>query len=150
MSKDEARDIEERLKEIKLKPVPPGLKDKVLEAAREHKEESAWTTPLLRWCLAGCAALLAVVFITDGLVSHAQQNRLQALFDGSRTTPRLTEDGSRMLAEVLGELASEKLLVQSEMAAEKQTKAEQIRREEILKELLLEDFDGNESKKNIR
>jgi hypothetical protein len=150
MKKDEAKGIEVRLREIRLKPAPPGLRRKVLDAAAKHKEESAWTTPLLRWCLAGCVAVLLVVFLADGLVSRSQTGRLQALLDGSRQARSRTDEGSRVLAEVLGEPVRPGLLVQSEMAAEKQAKVEQTRRKEILRELLREDFDGNESKKNIR
>lgn len=142
------RNIEEMLRSAELKPASPGLREKVLQAAARHKEDAAWTTPLLRWCLACCAIALSVIFVADGLVARTQRNRLQALFDGSRLAQNRTDDESRVLAEVLGKSVSRNLLVQNELAVAQQTKAGQIRREEILKGLLTEDFDGSESKKN--
>jgi|GEM_PF-948059 len=150
MNEDEARDVEERLKEIQVKPAPPGLRRRVLDAAAKHKEGSAWTTPLLRWCLAACAAVILVVFLADGFISRSQTHRLEALLDGSRPATSWTDDGSRALAEVLGEPVAGKLLARSETAAELREKGEPLRREEILKELLTEDFDGSESKKDTR
>lgn len=76
------RNVEEMLRSAELKPAPPGLREKVLKAAANHKEEAAWTTPLLRWCLAGCVVALSVIFVADGLVTRTQQNRLQAVLDG--------------------------------------------------------------------
>jgi hypothetical protein len=79
-------DIEKRLQSVKLTPVPPGLREKVLGAALERKEATAWTTPLLRKCLAGCAVLLAAVFIADASASRTQNARVQAILDGTRIT----------------------------------------------------------------
>jgi len=80
-------DIENRLKCLKLKQVPPGLREKVLETAVRRARAEALTTPLLRWCLAGCATILAAVFIADSAVTRHQNSHLRALFDGSGQTP---------------------------------------------------------------
>jgi len=79
MKRSEAPDIERLLKSVKLKPARLGLREKVLKRAGQYREEAAWTTPLLRWCLGGCAAVLLIVFVADGRISGAQRDRLTAL-----------------------------------------------------------------------
>jgi hypothetical protein len=150
MKTGENDDIEKGLRSLKLKPAPPGLREKIVATAQKRKEDESWTTPLLQWCLAVCAAVLLAVFVVDGLVTRSQARHLQAMLDGSRPAMSRGDDGTPVLAEVLGEPAVEKLIARSEADTARQARAEQIHREEILKELLLEDFDGNESKKNIR
>jgi hypothetical protein len=142
-------DIEKRLKSIILKPAPPGLRDRILDTASKRQEAVAWTTPLLRKCLAGCAVLLALVFFTDLFLSRAQQNRLRALIDGSRQVQSPVDDESRWLAEVLEDPIGPNRLVQKEMAIVRQKNAAQVRREDILMQLLKEDFGDNETTKNL-
>jgi hypothetical protein len=79
-------DIEKRLQSVKLTPVPPGLREKVLGAALERKEATAWTTPLLRKCLVGCGLVLTIVFIADAGAGRTQNARVQAILDGTRFT----------------------------------------------------------------
>ncbi len=148
MKNREDQDVENLIRSIKLSPARSGLREKVLDAAAKHKEETAWTTPRLRWCLAGCAVVLALIFIMDAGLSRRQQNRLQALLDGSRLTQIQAGDESLVLAEVLGEDVNRKLLAHNELSVAQQIKAEQLRREDLLRELLEEDFDGNEGEKN--
>jgi hypothetical protein len=142
------RNVEEMLRSAELKPAPPGLRERVLEAAVKHKEEAGWMTPLLRWCLAGCAVALSVIFIADGLVARTQRDRLQALFDGSPSARNPVDDASRMLAEVYGQSLTGKMLAQNELVLAQKLKASELRREDMIRELLKEDFDGSESTKN--
>jgi hypothetical protein len=79
-------EIEGRLKTIRLTPAPPGLREKILGAAQERREATAWTTPLLRKCLVGCAVLLAVIFVADAGASRTQNARVQVILDGTRIT----------------------------------------------------------------
>jgi len=148
MKHDRDREIEGWLKSLTPKPAPPGLREKVLRAAAERKEETAWTTPLLRWGLAGCAVVLMVIFITDATLGRRQQARLQALLDGSQRIQSEAADESRLLAEALGEPAGRELVAQNGRASADRIRVGQVRREEVLKALLEEDFDGSESKKN--
>jgi hypothetical protein len=142
------RDVEEMLRSAELKPAPLGLKEKVLKAAAESAEAKAWTTPMLRWCLAGCAVALSVIFVADGLVSRTQRDRLQALFDGSRPARSPADDGSRMLADVYGGSVAGTMLAQNELALAQNPKANELRRENMIRELLKEDFDGSEGAEN--
>ncbi len=148
MTREGNGDIEKRLRSLTLKPAPPGLREKVLQAAAKNKGEAAWTTPLLRWSLAGCAAVLALVFIADAALSRNQQSRLHALMDGSPLMQDRAADENRVLAEVLGEPVGRKLFAQDGRIAAEERGAGQARREELLKELLKEDFDGSESQEN--
>ncbi|MGA2534280.1 MAG: hypothetical protein ABSG19_14740 [Candidatus Aminicenantales bacterium] len=91
-------EIEGRLKTIRLTPAPPGLREKILGAAQERKEATAWTTPLLRKCLAGCAVLLAVIFIADAGANRTQNARAQAVLDGTRITQ--TDEAKQWNAEL--------------------------------------------------
>jgi hypothetical protein len=74
----EGRDIEGLLRSVRLKPAPPGLRERVLKASGRAREEAAWTTPRLRRCLAGCAVVLAAVLISDAALNRGQQHRLQS------------------------------------------------------------------------
>lgn len=148
MTPEEERDIERRLRSLALRPARPGLREKVLEAAAKHKKEAAWTTPRLRWCLAGCMAVLAVVFVIDAGLGRKQQSRLQALMDGSPRMHDRAADESRVLAEVLGEPVDRKLVARNERIASEEMRAGQVRREKVLRELLKEVFDGSEGAEN--
>jgi len=86
MNNGDNQDLERRLKSLKLTPAPAGLREKVLIAARQKREVTVWTTPLLRKCLAGCAVLLAVIFIADAGASRTQNARVHAILDGTRIT----------------------------------------------------------------
>ncbi len=149
MTFEEDRDIERRLRSMALRPARPGLREKVLAAAAKRKQETAWTTPRLRWCLAGCAAVLAVVFIADAGLGRKQQTRLQALMDGSPRMQDRAADESRVLAEVLGEPVDRQLVARNERIASAEKRAGHVRRERVLKELLKEVFDGSEGAKDI-
>ena len=140
--------IERRLKSLTLKTASPGLRERVLKGAAKHKKEAAWTTPLLRWSLAACAAILALIFITDTALSRRQQDRLQAFMDGAPRMQDRAADENRVLAEVLGEPVGRKLFAQDGRIAAEERGTGQARRGELLKELLKEDFDGNESQKS--
>jgi hypothetical protein len=140
-------DLERWLNGLEFKPAPSDLREKVLRAAVKYKEETAWTTPLLRKCLAGCGILLALIFLTDHLLSRAQQDRVQALLDRSRQVRGQADDQTRFLAEVLEDLGGSTKLVQKEMAVGREKKAERVRRADILRELLKEEFiDGERTK----
>jgi hypothetical protein len=99
-------EIERRLRSVRLGPAPPGLREKVLGAAREAKTATAWTTPLLRKCLAGCAVIMAAAFVADTAASSRQNARFQALLGGTRAAEtdqdREGEPEDKELRDVLG------------------------------------------------
>jgi hypothetical protein len=94
-------DFEKRLKSIRLKEAPAGLREKILGTARQRQEATAWTTPLLRKCLAGCSVLLAVIFLADAGASRTQNARVQAILDGTRISrPEAVEQWNTQLEEL--------------------------------------------------
>ncbi|HYA48975.1 MAG TPA: hypothetical protein VEG35_04680 [Burkholderiales bacterium] len=138
------RNIEELLGSAKLKPVPPGLREKVLRAAAGHKEARAWTTPLLRWGFVGCAAVLLAIFLADGVVSRDQRSRLQALFAGAGPERNQADEASRLLVEIYGESVAGKDIVKKELGMARRPKLERLRPQDRVRELLKEDFDGSQ------
>ncbi len=143
----ERRDIEGLLGSVKLKAAPPELREKVLRAAAKRREETAWTTPLLRQCMVACAALLLVVSIADGLMSRTQRDRLIALGGGPRPSVARPDDEAAVLAEVLGNTAASEL-VAMETAAGRRRSVRRPQGDEIRQiELLMEGTD--ESQKDL-
>lgn len=88
MNKNEAQntDIERLLRSLPLKPAPPGLRERILKPAKAEREARAWTTPLLRACLAAGTGLLVLIFALDAVATRSQTVRLQALLGATRTT----------------------------------------------------------------
>jgi hypothetical protein len=150
MKNGQEHDIEKQLKSVRLRPAPPGLREKVLGAAQERKEATAWTTPLLRRCLAGCAALLAVVFIADDAATRKQNVRFQAILDGAHFTQ---SDQAKQWNEELEELRD--ALGPNDLAREKRLLALQKKEpsrnpgEGLWKGLSSEDIDGNKNTKDF-
>ncbi len=96
------REIERRLRAVPPAPIPEGLGDRVLAAARSHRAAKAWTTPRQRLWLAAGAVVLLFVFAADAYVSRAQRTRLFALSGSSRPVTPRPEDQNGILAEVIG------------------------------------------------
>jgi len=150
MKNGENYDIKERLRDVKLRPAPPGLRKRILAAARQRQEALAWTTPPLRKCLVGCAALLAAVFIADASASRTQNARIQAILDGTRITQ---SDGVKQWNAELEELRD--AVGPGEIARERWLQARQKIKpsrgpsDEIWRELSREDLDGNKITKNL-
>ena len=95
--------MENRLRSLPLKPVPGGLREKILGAAKAERSKRAWTTPRLRAGLAGTAALLAAAVLFSALSDRSHTARLRALMDGHRTVQTETERAWALDAEDLGD-----------------------------------------------
>lgn len=121
MKEDENRDIEILLKSIKLKPVPAGLRDKVLKSARRSKTQYTVMTPLLwRW-VSCCALVLTVVLGLDAFLASRQIEHLRSYL-GGMPRPQDAQDTSwPELAKDLDESADSKLLgrVRWQLAAQR-------------------------------
>lgn len=148
MNDGEERKLERTLESLALKPALPGLRERVLDAARKEREERAWTTPLLRACLAGCAVILIVIFALDGVASSNQARRLQALLDGNRMTGVAADTEWASLVKDLSGVLSP-----AELAREKRLLARQGRTYHgydftLIKDFLKEDHDGSEIPKD--
>ncbi len=147
MKLGDSHDIERSLRSVTLKAAPPELREKVLRAAAKRREETAWTTPLLRRCLVACAIVLLVVFVADGLISRTQKDRFIALTGGPRPAASRSDDESALLAEALGGTVSPGIMAQ-EMGERRKRVIRITAKEDLLQiERLMED--GNESQKNL-
>jgi hypothetical protein len=96
------RELEARLRALPPVPVPEGLRDRVLAAARSHRAGKAWTTPRQRLWLTACAAALLLIFVGEGVVSNVQRTRLVTLSGSMRPAASRPDDQNALLAEVLG------------------------------------------------
>lgn len=104
------REVERFLRSIVPRPAPPGLREKVLVRARGERQARAWTTPLLRACLAACGALLVLALVTDAFLSRQQTRRIQALLDGTGTSQiDFGREGADLAAELGGFLDPKQL-----------------------------------------
>ena len=78
--KDE-RDVEELLKHFSPRPVPPGLKERTIQATEQKIRESRLLTRGWRWIFAASLVLLAFFTLADWRCFALEQNRLNALLD---------------------------------------------------------------------
>jgi hypothetical protein len=149
MKKAEDQDVEGLLRSTRLKPARPGLREKVLDAAAKHKEETAWTTPLLRWCLAGCAVVLAVIFVMDAGLSRRQQERLRSVFNGYRGSQSNFAKEGQALIKDLNDFFGSKQPPLERWALAHQREANGNRRSAFIGEFFREDHNGSEIAKDL-
>jgi len=91
-------DIERQLNRLAPRPIPPGLRDRVLSSALEARRNTA-LTPRLRAMAVVCAALIAVLLGIGPLVERQASARLTAVLDG-----RPSADAAVMKSADLAEL----------------------------------------------
>jgi hypothetical protein len=95
----ESPDIERELGRLAADPTPPGLRQRVLDAARGARKDAA-LTPRLRTLAAVCGLVIAAVLAIDPLVVRHETARLAALFDGP-SSARTAVNEAAELAELL-------------------------------------------------
>ena len=91
-------DIERQLNRLAPRPVPPGLRERVLSSALEARRNTA-LTPRLRAMVVVCAALMAALLGIGPLVERQASARLTAVLDG-----RPSADAAVMKSADLAEL----------------------------------------------
>lgn len=97
-------DVERELGRLAAAPVPPGLRQRVLDRADEARSRAALTPGLRRLAVAG-AALIVAVLAADPILGRHEAVRMSALLDG-RTVPTAAPEASPELAEALDGRAS--------------------------------------------
>jgi len=120
--KDKNRDIEIRLRSIKLRPAPAGLRDRVLEAAEQNKTQNSVMPPLLWRSVACCTLILAFVLGLDAFLAGRQTRHFQSYLDGNRFLQGAPDMGWLELAKDLDEPAGSGLLGQVKRLLAAQTK----------------------------
>ena len=93
-------DIEYALGRLLPKPVPPGLRERVIGSAFQTRKNSV-LTPQLRIVAVTCSILLVAVLLLEPLSSRWEAARLAALLDGRPASPATGEEAAEF-AEVLG------------------------------------------------
>jgi hypothetical protein len=78
--KDEP-EIEKLLENFTRRSAPPGLRDKILQAARREASARRILTPAWRWALAASLILLGFFILADFGVSAGEQDRLSTLLN---------------------------------------------------------------------
>ncbi len=99
MNRIEDGDLERDLDRLVPKPVPPGLRERVLGAALEARGGAA-LAPRLRLAAAACVILILVALGVGSLAGNREAIRLAALLDGRPSTSE-----ERMEAGALAEMA---------------------------------------------
>jgi len=99
MTTNDPRDIEKTLLSLSPKPVPPGLRAKVLGPALKTRQDLVMT-PWMRAAAVACAVLIAVAVLGDIAVARAQNDNLRALLNGRAAARPLAEDLGLLLAEI--------------------------------------------------
>jgi len=97
------RNVEELLERFSPRPVPPGLKERTIQAAKQKNRESRLLTPGFRWVFAASLVLFALFILADWRISAAGQNRLNALLNlpGEKARSpekRVDEEAAELLA----------------------------------------------------
>jgi hypothetical protein len=132
-------DPEEFLKKFTFKPVPSGLRDRVLAAQKKRKAPAAFWTPLQRkaivaFLILGCSAVLL-----DVSVARLQEGRLAGLLNPPSVPVRENGSGEEFLSEVwIGRADS--AWIKERLRLEKKAARKQGRRELFFE--FEEDFDG--------
>ena len=103
MTPNDPQDIEKTLLSLSPKPVPQGLRERVLDSALEKRRDLVMT-PWMRAVAGVCAALIAVAVLGDAAVTRAQNDTLRALLNGRGVSRPAVEDAGPFLAEIFGEV----------------------------------------------
>jgi hypothetical protein len=93
------REIGKSLGRLSPSPVPPGLRQRVMDRALAARKSAA-LTPGMRILAVVCSVTIVAVLVIDPLVGRHEAARLAALLDGRSAFPAASPETE--LAEVLG------------------------------------------------
>ena len=102
--KIDADDIEKTLLSLSPKPIPPGVRARVLESAL-RKQRDLVMTPWMSATAGACVLLMAIAVLGDAAVTKSQNDNLRALLNGSRVSRLAEEDAGTLPAEIYGEIS---------------------------------------------
>ena len=105
MNVDERNEIERDLERLRAKPMPSGLRERVLDSALKARERTV-LTPRLRAAAVACSILIVAILGAERLLGRREASRLTALLDG-RPTAGTAREGAFDLGELLGGQGSE-------------------------------------------
>jgi len=147
MKTNDDRDIEGLLAACRLKAVPPGLREKVLRAARYDDNAYLRWKAVLKKSLVVCPLVLAMLFALDAALSHSEQIRIQALVAGPVPIAADSGDTALAWAEVSGDTIGSELLIGRRILLAQPKDIITVRRE--LAALIKEEFESHENSKSL-
>lgn len=102
--KDLEKDLESFLSAFRRKPVPPGLRTRILQQVQKQQDLVGGFTPAMRWLAAICLGLIAIISGGDFFLTLLEQRRLSAVFrpDQVEKPGRIQEYISLALPEING------------------------------------------------
>lgn len=106
MKKENNTKTEDFLKDFCCKPVPPALKEKILDGALQKRESIHEATAFLSKGIVGCLLLLFVVIALDATISHAQNRRFSSFVDNQQESFDTIDEEWSMLQDIWGSLDS--------------------------------------------
>jgi hypothetical protein len=147
MKTNDDRDIEGLLAACRLKAASPGLRERILKAARSGDNAYLRWKGVLKKSLVVCPLVLAMLFALDAALSHSEQIRIQGLIAVHGPSLADSDDAALAWAEVSGDTIGSELLVGRRMMLVQRKDFNTVRRE--LAALLKEEFESHENSKSI-
>jgi len=104
--------VQELLESLSPKPLPPGLKKKLLSTAYRKQQRFQIITPVLGKVFFLCCILVVMAFVFDLMITDSENRNLTAMMDGSQTSETMIEKDLKEIAEELFKNEYEKSLNQ--------------------------------------
>jgi hypothetical protein len=104
--------VQELLESLSPKPLPPGLKKKLLSTAYRKQQRFQIITPVLGKVFFLCCVLVVMAFVFDLMITDSEKRNLTAMMDGSQTSETMIEQDLKEIAEELFKNEYEKSLNQ--------------------------------------
>jgi len=149
VKKDNDQKTKDFLKAFSLKPAPPGLKEKILHPVPRRKKPPHTITPLLWKGFVATLILLILVIAVDATVSSNQNNRLSSFLDRPQESTAAQEEEWSMLKDIIWEPLDSPSKVEKKKFYTLREDREINKRQLEWKEILEEEFEYNESTKNL-
>ena len=100
MKKENNNKTDDFLKGFSLKPVPPALKEKILDGALQKRKSIHEVTTFLSKGFVGCLLMLFVVIALDATISHAQNRRFSSFVDEQQESLDKMDEEWSMLQDI--------------------------------------------------
>jgi hypothetical protein len=79
------------LEGLSTRPMPPGIKEKILTAAYQKRREFLVISPVLRTLFAVSSVLIALAFFCDILIKNSENDFLTSIMNGSQVSEMMLD-----------------------------------------------------------
>lgn len=100
------------LERLSPKPLPAGLKEKIMAAAYQKRRKSLVITPALQIAYFLCFLLIALALVFDNIMTKSENERLTAVIDISQNSEAVKENAFQKVMAELFEIENDKSLTQ--------------------------------------